>query len=61
LAKRGNAHGLSPEVPARVILQTLTAANPKPRQTVGRDAKVVAAMVRVLPFRMLYRLTNARR
>jgi NAD(P)-dependent dehydrogenase (short-subunit alcohol dehydrogenase family) len=61
LAKRGNARGLSPEVPARVILQALTAANPKPRQTVGRDAKVVAAMVRVLPFRMLYRLTNARR
>ena len=35
--------------------------NPPPRQVVGREAKVIAAMVRVLPFRVLYRLIRARR
>ena len=60
MAARGQQHGLAPEVPAGVILNALTARNPRPRQTVGRDAAVVAAMVRLLPFRLLYRLTDAR-
>ena len=32
-----------------------------PRQVVGRDAKVVAGLVRLLPFRAVYRFTRARR
>jgi len=61
MARRGSANGLPADVPARVILTALTTANPKPRQSVGRDAKVVAVMVRLLPFRLVYRLTRARR
>lgn len=60
MAERGQQRGLPPEVPARVILTALAARNPRPRQTVGRDAAVVAAMVRLLPFRLVYRLTGAR-
>jgi NAD(P)-dependent dehydrogenase (short-subunit alcohol dehydrogenase family) len=60
MAERGQRHGLPAEVPARVIHAALTAKNPRPRQTVGRDAAVVAAMVRLLPFRLLYRLTAGR-
>jgi NAD(P)-dependent dehydrogenase (short-subunit alcohol dehydrogenase family) len=60
MAERGQQHGLPPEVPAQIILHALTAKNPRPRQTVGRDAAVVAALVRLLPFRLVYRLTDAR-
>jgi NAD(P)-dependent dehydrogenase (short-subunit alcohol dehydrogenase family) len=52
--------GLDPSVPAKVILDALQSRNPPPRQVVGREAKVIAAMVRVLPFRALDRLTGAR-
>lgn len=61
MAARGHGRGLPPEVPARVILKALTANHPRLRQTVGRDAAITAAMVRLLPFSMVYRLTNARR
>ncbi|HZL74013.1 MAG TPA: SDR family NAD(P)-dependent oxidoreductase [Propionibacteriaceae bacterium] len=61
MAKRLAASGLEPSVPAKVILEALLRENPAPRQVVGREAKVIAAMVRVLPFRALYRLTGARR
>jgi NAD(P)-dependent dehydrogenase (short-subunit alcohol dehydrogenase family) len=61
MARRGATRGLPPDVPAKIIAEALTVARPKPRQTVGRDAKLVAAMVRLLPFRLLYRLTDARR
>jgi NAD(P)-dependent dehydrogenase (short-subunit alcohol dehydrogenase family) len=60
MARRGQEHGLAPEVPARVILTALTGRNPRPRLTVGRDAAVVAAMVRLLPFRLVYKLTEGR-
>jgi NAD(P)-dependent dehydrogenase (short-subunit alcohol dehydrogenase family) len=60
LAKRGATSGLDPAVPAKIILEALQNENPAPRQVVGRDAKVVAVMVRVLPFRALYRLLGAR-
>lgn len=59
-ARRGEST-LSPTVPAATIREALTAPHPKPRQVVGRDAQVAAAMVRLLPFRVLYRLTAARR
>jgi NAD(P)-dependent dehydrogenase (short-subunit alcohol dehydrogenase family) len=61
MSRRGSEHGLSPTVPARVILRALTAAHPKPRQTVGRDAAVIGLLVRVLPFPVVYRLLGARR
>lgn len=61
MARRGTTSGLNPGVPAKIILAALQDENPAPRRVVGRDAKVMAAMVRVLPFRALYRLLRARR
>jgi len=61
MAKRLAQSGPDPSVPAKIILDALQNKNPPPRQVVGREAKVVAAMVRVLPFRTLYRLTGGRR
>ena len=61
MAKRLAESGPDPSVPAKIILDALQSKNPPPRQVVGREAKVVAAMARVLPFRTLYRLTGARR
>jgi NAD(P)-dependent dehydrogenase (short-subunit alcohol dehydrogenase family) len=61
MAERLGRTGLDPSVPARVILDALQRDNPAPRQVVGREAKVIAAMVRVLPFRAVYAFTRARR
>ena len=61
IAKRLAKSGPDPSVPAKIILDALQNKKPPPRQVVGREAKVVAAMVRVLPFRTLYWLTGARR
>jgi NAD(P)-dependent dehydrogenase (short-subunit alcohol dehydrogenase family) len=58
---RGNAKGLPPTVPARAIVHALTSPRPRLRQTVGRDAAVAGALVRLLPFSLVYRMTNARR
>ena len=58
LVARGNRSGLDPRVPASVILDALQSRNPAPRRGVGRDARIVGAMVRVLPFRAVYRLTR---
>jgi NAD(P)-dependent dehydrogenase (short-subunit alcohol dehydrogenase family) len=58
MAARGNRSGLNPRVPASVIMDALQSRNPAPRRVVGRDAMIVAAMVRVLPFRAVYRLTR---
>lgn len=60
MADRLAQSGLDPSVPARVILDVLQSRNPPSRQVVGREAKVIAAMVRVLPFRALDRLAGAR-
>jgi NAD(P)-dependent dehydrogenase (short-subunit alcohol dehydrogenase family) len=61
MSDRGSAKGLPPEVPARVIAAALTSPNPAPRQSVGRDAKIIGVAVRLLPYRLVYRLTAARR
>jgi NAD(P)-dependent dehydrogenase (short-subunit alcohol dehydrogenase family) len=61
MGRNGIQNGLPPEAVAEVVLATLTEAHPPPRQVVGRDAKIMAAMVRLLPFRVLYRLLGARR
>ena len=60
MVARGNRSGLDPRVPASVIMDALQSRNPAPRRVVGRDAKIVAAMVRVLPFRAVYRMTRGR-
>lgn len=59
MVARGNRSGLPPRVPAAVIMDALQSRNPAPRRVVGRDAKIIAAMVRVLPFRAVYRMTRA--
>ena len=61
MGRRAASSGLDPSVPAKVILEALRSENPPPRQVVGRDAKVIAAMLRVLPFRAAYGLIRARR
>jgi NAD(P)-dependent dehydrogenase (short-subunit alcohol dehydrogenase family) len=61
MAERGTRSRQQPSLVARVITQALTSKNPPPRQVVGRDAKVVAGLVRLLPFRAVYRFTRARR
>jgi len=58
-AARSARHGLSPAVVAAAIAEALTAANPRPRYLVGRDAKIASLIAR-LPFRLRYRLTAAR-
>ena len=61
MAQRGATSGLDPAVPAKIILAALQNGNPAPRQVIGREAKLMAAMVRVLPFRAVYRISRARR
>ena len=58
-ASHGSA-GLDPRAVGRVVLKALTSRNPIPRQTVGRDGKLIALFSRVLPFRAVYRLTAGR-
>lgn len=60
-ATRRAVSGADPSVPARIILDALQNDNPPPRQVAGRDAKVMAAMIRLLPYRAQYRLIRARR
>ena len=61
MARNGSEKSLPPAAVAEVIRKTLTDRNPPPRRVVGRDATMVAAAVRVLPFRALYRLVGGRR
>lgn len=57
----GRGHrGLAPEVVGRRVVAALTQPRPAPRQVVGRDARAVAVLVRLLPFRAVYRITAAR-
>ncbi len=60
MADRGNRSGLPPRVPAEVIRHALTADRPRPREGVGREAKVIGALVRLLPYRAVYHLTRGR-
>lgn len=60
MAEQGTSRGVAPAVPARVIADALTRPNPPPRQVVGRDAWIIAALVRLLPFRLIYRFTAGR-
>lgn len=58
-AERSARRGAPPERAAKVIVDALTARNPRPRRLVGTDA-VIASIVARLPFRLRYRLTAAR-
>ncbi|GIG23636.1 short-chain dehydrogenase [Cellulomonas chitinilytica] len=60
-ARRSAVRGAPPERVADVVVRALLDRNPAPRRVVGRDARLVAALVRVLPHRVVYRLTAARR
>jgi NAD(P)-dependent dehydrogenase (short-subunit alcohol dehydrogenase family) len=56
-----NGHrGADPRTVARVVLATMTRRNPRPRQTAGRDGRLIAVATRLLPFRAVYRLTAGR-
>jgi NAD(P)-dependent dehydrogenase (short-subunit alcohol dehydrogenase family) len=59
-AERTAKRGIPPERAARAIVRALTTPNPGPRQLVGTDARVAATLVRLLPYRLLYRLTRSR-
>ncbi|MFC4614811.1 SDR family oxidoreductase [Cellulomonas algicola] len=60
-ARRSAVRGAPPERVADVVVRALLDRNPAPRRVVGRDARIAAAMVRVLPHRAVARLTAARR
>jgi hypothetical protein len=50
------ARAIPAEVVARVVEHALTASRPKTRYLVGRDAKLRAIMVKLLPDRLSDRL-----
>jgi NAD(P)-dependent dehydrogenase (short-subunit alcohol dehydrogenase family) len=52
-----SSYSFSPERAARVIFHSLTSRSPSPRRVVGPDAAVAAVLVRVLPGRLVSRLT----
>jgi NAD(P)-dependent dehydrogenase (short-subunit alcohol dehydrogenase family) len=51
--------GLAPHMVAETVLTALTARRPRTRYVVGRDAKVQAALARVLPARAMDALLRA--
>jgi NAD(P)-dependent dehydrogenase (short-subunit alcohol dehydrogenase family) len=55
----GTSSGKSADDAARVIAKAVTAAKPRTRYTVGRDAAVLTRLSRVLPDRMLDRIAAA--
>ncbi len=44
--------GISPDAVAKAVLHALTASKPKTRYIVGRDAKMMAVMAKIMPDRM---------
>ena len=60
-ARRGAAvpgRGAPAEKVAAAVLHATTARRSRPRVVVGRDARLIALLVRVLPFRAVYRLVR---
>jgi NAD(P)-dependent dehydrogenase (short-subunit alcohol dehydrogenase family) len=53
LSRRGG----SPDKVARAVMEALEASRPRPRRVVGVDAATAAALVQVLPPRLIYRIT----
>jgi NAD(P)-dependent dehydrogenase (short-subunit alcohol dehydrogenase family) len=58
LARSFDKDGVSAEYAATVIAKAATAARPRTRYTVGRDAAVLARLSRVLPDRVLDRIVG---
>ncbi len=58
-AEKLGTEGDPPEAVARVVVAALTAARPRTRYLVGRDAKIQAVLARVLPGRALDALLAA--
>ncbi|WP_433367520.1 SDR family oxidoreductase [Streptosporangium sp. CA-115845] len=59
LTAAGTTGGTSTDTAARVIAKAVTAARPRTRYTVGRDAALLTRLSRMLPDRMLDRLLAA--
>ncbi|WP_433437193.1 SDR family oxidoreductase [Nonomuraea sp. CA-141351] len=59
LTAAGTASGKSADDAARVIAKAVTARKPRTRYTIGRDAAVLTRLSRVLPDRMLDRISAA--
>ncbi|MDH2387277.1 SDR family oxidoreductase [Streptomyces sp. HNM0663] len=59
LTAAGTASGKTADDAARVIAKAVTARKPRTRYTVGRDAAVLTRLSRVLPDRMLDRISAA--
>jgi NAD(P)-dependent dehydrogenase (short-subunit alcohol dehydrogenase family) len=59
-AERTAAHGIPPARVAEVVVRSLTRRNPAPRRMIGRDAQLVGVLTRLLPHRVIFRLTAAR-
>jgi NAD(P)-dependent dehydrogenase (short-subunit alcohol dehydrogenase family) len=59
-AAKSAVSGLPADRVAQVVVTALTAERPRHRYLVGRDAQIAAVVAR-LPYRLLYRLTAAKR
>lgn len=55
-ARRAAVKGAPATTVAGVVADALTERRPRPRRVVGRDARLAATLVRLLPERVLYRL-----
>ncbi|NYE73868.1 SDR family NAD(P)-dependent oxidoreductase [Microlunatus parietis] len=54
---RLSGFGTSPDRVAEAVLRAMMSRSPSPRQVVGVDARIVTALLLVLPPRAIYRLT----
>ena len=52
--------GAPAAIVARAVRRAIVSGRPRPRHVVGSDARLVAALVRLLPFRAVYRMTAGR-
>lgn len=52
--------GAPAAIVARAVRRAIVSARPRPRHVVGSDARLVAALVRLMPFRAVYRITAGR-
>jgi NAD(P)-dependent dehydrogenase (short-subunit alcohol dehydrogenase family) len=55
-ARKAEARGIAPDNVAKAVEQALTASRPRTRYLVGTDARIQAALHRLLPDRLLDRL-----
>jgi NAD(P)-dependent dehydrogenase (short-subunit alcohol dehydrogenase family) len=59
-ARAASANGVPPERVAEVITRAITVSRPRTRYLVGRDAKITARLVALLPDRVLDRVIGSR-